>query len=177
MQITKLFFLLALVFRLRESNRVVDEGNGFFGIEVSATEVELASDISLVLTPMIAPEDFRPLPDHLHEQTLVSWTFLYILFYSIIITLTIVPGRIDFSTEPVTLNFMAGGPIVLSGNVPINDDMIDEALEYFVATLDFLDPNNVPPLTSIEGNGGDIIRIDIIDNDGELKNILYRWSE
>ncbi len=65
MQITKLFFLLALVFRLRESDRVVDEGNGVIGIEVSATEVELASDISLVLTPMIAPdsEDLVSLPN------------------------------------------------------------------------------------------------------------------
>ncbi len=72
---------------------------------------------------------------------------------------------------------MAGGPIVLAGDVRINNDLIDEALEYFVVTLDFLDPNNVPPLTSMEGNGGDIIRIDIIDNDGELKNILCRWSE
>ncbi len=63
MQITKFFFLLALIFRLRDSDRVIDEGNGFIGIEVSATEVELASDISLVLTPMIAPEDFRPLPN------------------------------------------------------------------------------------------------------------------
>ncbi len=63
---------------------------------------------------------------------------------------------------------MAGGPIVLAGDIRINDDLIDEALEYFVVTLDFLDPNNVPPLTSIESNGGDIIRIDIVDNDGEL---------
>ncbi len=27
-----------------------------------ANEVELASDISLILTPMVATEDFRPLP-------------------------------------------------------------------------------------------------------------------
>ncbi len=83
-------------------------------------------------------------------------------------TLTIVPGRIDFFTEPITLNFMAGGPIVLAGDVRINDDLIDEALEYFVVTLTFQDPDNVPPLASIESNGGDIIRIDIVDNDGEL---------
>ena len=55
--------LLALVFRLRQSNRVVDEDDGFITIVVIiANEVELASDISLVLTPMIATEDFRPLP-------------------------------------------------------------------------------------------------------------------
>ncbi len=55
--------LLALVFRLRESDRVVDEGNREIPVEVTvANEVELASDISLVLTPMFAPEDFRPLP-------------------------------------------------------------------------------------------------------------------
>ncbi len=51
---------------MRESNnvRVVGEGNAFIPIEVAVTnEVELASDISLVLTPMIAPEDFTPLPN------------------------------------------------------------------------------------------------------------------
>ena len=41
----------------------MDEGNGFIPVEVTvANEVELASDISLVLTPMVATEDFRPLP-------------------------------------------------------------------------------------------------------------------
>ena len=61
MFITSLF--LALVFRLRESDEVLDEDDGFIFIEVTvANEVELASDISLVLTPMIAPEDFTPLP-------------------------------------------------------------------------------------------------------------------
>ena len=40
----------------------MDEDDGFIPIEVTvANEVELASDISLVLTPMIAPEDFTPL--------------------------------------------------------------------------------------------------------------------
>ncbi len=70
---------------------------------------------------------------------------------------------------------MAGGEVRLAGDVRIHDDLIDEALEYFVVTLTFQDPDNVPPLTSIETNGGDIIRIDIIDNDGELKYIMYRW--
>ena len=68
---------------------------------------------------------------------------------------------------------MAGGEIILAGNVLIFDDMIDEALEYFVVTLTFLDPDNVPPLASIERDGGDIIRIDIIDDDGELTIITY----
>ena len=62
---------------------------------------------------------------------------------------------------------MAGGETVLAGDVLIFDDMIDEALEYFVVKLTFQDPDNVPPLASIESNGGDIIRIDIVDNDGE----------
>ena len=70
---------------------------------------------------------------------------------------------------------MAGGEILLAGDVLIYDDLIDEALEYFVVTLTFQDPDNVPPLASIESNGGDIIRIDIVDNDGELSIIItYR---
>ena len=41
----------------------MDEGDGFIPVEVTVSnEVELASDISLVLTPMVATEDFRPLP-------------------------------------------------------------------------------------------------------------------
>ncbi len=68
---------------------------------------------------------------------------------------------------------MAGGLTVLSGNVRIINDLIDEALEYFVVTLTFQDPNNVPQSASIESNGGDIIRIDIVDNDGELKVKAY----
>ncbi len=68
---------------------------------------------------------------------------------------------------------MAGGTTVLSGNVRIINDLIDEALEYFVVTLTFQDPNNVPQSASIESNGGDIIRIDIVDNDGELKVKAY----
>ncbi|XP_064388167.1 uncharacterized protein LOC135336335 [Halichondria panicea] len=147
----------ALVFRLRESDRVVDEGDGFIPVEVTVSnEVELASDISLVLTPMVATEDFRPLPTT--SPNARANTF---------------EGRIDFFTTPITLTFMAGGEIILAGNVLIFDDMIDEALEYFVVTLTFLDPDNVPPLASIERDGGDIIRIDIIDDDGELTIITY----
>ena len=61
----------------------------------------------------------------------------------------------------------------MAGDVLIFDDLIDEALEYFVVLLTFQDPNNVPPLASIESNGGDIIRIDIVDNDSELKVKAY----
>ncbi|XP_064387533.1 uncharacterized protein LOC135335856 isoform X2 [Halichondria panicea] len=139
----------ALVFRLRESDRVVDEGRREIAVEVTVSnEVELASDISLVLTPMIATEDFRPLP--------TTRPFA---------RANTIEGRIDFFTTPITLNFTAGGEILLAGDVLIYDDLIDEALEYFVVTLTFQDPDNVPPLASIESNGGDIIRIDIIDND------------
>ena len=45
---------------------------------------------------------------------------------------------------------MAGGEILLAGDVLIYDDLIDEALEYFAVTLTFQDPDNVPPLASIE---------------------------
>ncbi|XP_064387828.1 uncharacterized protein LOC135336006 [Halichondria panicea] len=139
----------AFVFRLRESDEVVDEDDGFIPIEVTvANEVELASDISLVLTPMIAPEDFTPL----------STT-------RPIAKANTIPGKIDFFATPITLNFMAGGEILLAGDALIFDDLIDEALEYFVFLLTFQDPDNVPPLALIESNGGDTIRIDIIDND------------
>ncbi len=59
----KLVFI-AVIFGLRQRNRVVDEGIRLISVEVRvANEVELASsDISLALTLMIAPEDFRPLP-------------------------------------------------------------------------------------------------------------------
>ena len=67
---------------------------------------------------------------------------------------------------------MVGGTTVLSGDVLIYNDLIDEALEYFVVALNFQDPDNVPQSASIESNGGDIIRIDIVDNDGEFKHIV-----
>ncbi len=160
-----------IVFQLRESNnvRVVDESNAFIPIVVTVSnEVELASNISLVLTPMIAPEDFRPLPTtRPFARANTSKLNVSVIIY--IITLTIVPGRIDFFTEPIALNFMTGGLILLAGDVRINDDLIDEALEYFVVTLTFQDPDNVSPFTSIKSNG---IRIDIVDNDGELKHIM-----
>ncbi|XP_064387556.1 uncharacterized protein LOC135335860 isoform X4 [Halichondria panicea] len=156
----------ALVFRLRESDRAVSEDNRFIPVEVTtANEVELASDISLLLTPMIAPEDFSPLP------TTIPFA-----------RANTVEGRIDFPTTPITLNFMAGGEILLVGDVLIFDDLINEALEYFVVTLTFQDPDNVPPITSIESNGGDIIRIDILDNDDifigfALPNTTYPEEE
>ena len=68
---------------------------------------------------------------------------------------------------------MVGGEILLAGDVLIFDDMIDEALENFVVFLTFQNPDNVPPLASIESNGGDTIRIDIVDNHSELKHIMY----
>ncbi len=63
---------------------------------------------------------------------------------------------------------MAGEEILLAGDVLIYDDRIDEALEYFVVLLTFQNLDNVPPLASIESNGGDTIRIDIVDDDSEL---------
>ena len=60
----------------------------------------------------------------------------------------------------------------MAGDVLLYDDLIDEALEYFVVTLTFQDTANVPPLASIESDGSDIIRIDIIDNDGKLKHTV-----
>ncbi len=59
------------------------------------------------------------------------------------------------------------GEIILAGDVLIFDDLIDETLEYFVVTLTFQDPVNVQPFVSIEN---DQIRIDIVDDDGELKH-------
>ncbi len=51
------------------------------------------------------------------------------------------------------------------GNVTIFDDLINEALEYFVVVLSFADPDNMPSTVSIKGTG--VIRCDIVDNDGE----------
>ncbi len=68
---------------------------------------------------------------------------------------------------------MVGGEILLAGDVLIFDDMIDEVLENFVVFLTFQNPDNVPSLASIESNGGDTIRINIVDNHGELKHIVY----
>ena len=47
--------------------------------------------------------------------------------------------------------------------MPIIDDDIDEALEYFRVDLSFADPASVPSTVSI---GSDVIRLDIIDDDG-----------
>ncbi len=68
---------------------------------------------------------------------------------------------------------MAGRNRLLAVNARalIFDDLIDEALEYFVITLTFQDLANVPPSASIESDI--IIRIDIVDNDGTFI-IVYR---
>ncbi len=95
---------------------------------------------------------------------------MFLFFQSF--TLTIVEGRTDFFTTPIILEFVAGGDILLAGDVLIYDDLIDEALEYFVVLLTFQDQANVSPLATIESNGGDIIRIDIVDNDSELRHIV-----
>ncbi len=48
--------------------------------------------------------------------------------------------------------------------VPIIDDDINEAVEYFIVELSFADPASVPSTVSI---GRNVMRCDIIDNDGE----------
>ena len=70
------------------------------------------------------------------------------------------PGRSDFSTSPVTLTFSRNGRNVLTGNVGIIDDTINEALEYFVVDLSF--SGSVPSTVSISRSR---MRIDIVDND------------
>ncbi len=49
-------------------------------------------------------------------------------------------------------------------DVPIIDDDINEALEYFIVELSFADPASVPSTVSI---GSSVMRCDIADNDGE----------
>ena len=76
--------------------------------------------------------------------------------------------RIDFVADPIRLNF-SGITRELTGNVPIIDDNINEALEYFRVELSFADPASVPDTVSISGTG--VIRLDIVDNDGEYSYI------
>ncbi len=76
-------------------------------------------------------------------------------------------GRIDFITNPIRLDFPIGRTRELTGLVPIIDDNINEALEYFRVDLSFADPASVPDTVSISGTG--VIRLDIVDNDGEYK--------
>ena len=74
------------------------------------------------------------------------------------------PDRRDFTDDIITITFEAGGPIVLTGNVPIRDDVIYEAIEVFITRLSLADPSSDPG-TIIFGN--DRIVCEIIDNDGE----------
>ncbi len=74
-------------------------------------------------------------------------------------------GRTDFVADPIRLDFPVGRTRELTGFVPIIDDNINEALEYFRADLSFADPASVPDTVSI---GSSVIRLDIIDDDGEI---------
>ena len=79
-----------------------------------------------------------------------------------------IKGRTDFVTDPIRLDFPVGRGRELTGLIPIFDDDINEALEYFRVDLSFADPASVPDTVTISGSG--VIRLDIIDNDGELNN-------
>ncbi len=70
----------------------------------------------------------------------------------------------DFDTTPIILDFPVGRTKEMTGRVPINDDNINEALEFFIVELSFADPASVPSTVSI---GRNVIRLDIVDNDGE----------
>ena len=74
------------------------------------------------------------------------------------------PDRRDFTDDVITITFEAGGPIVLTGNVPIRDDEIYEANEVFFTRLSLADPSSDPGTIII---GNDRIVCEIIDNDGE----------
>ena len=57
-------YISELVFRLREFQRTESEDNGFIEVVVDvANQRDLASSISLVLTPRVAEVNFDPLPD------------------------------------------------------------------------------------------------------------------
>ncbi len=59
-----MYTYLELVFRLREIARAESEGNENIEVVVEvANQRDLASPISLILTPRIAEAGFRPLPD------------------------------------------------------------------------------------------------------------------
>ena len=74
------------------------------------------------------------------------------------------PDRRDFNDTVITITFEAGGEIVLTGDVPINDDEIDEANEVFITRLSLADPSSDPGSIVI---GNDRIVCEIVDNDGE----------
>ena len=71
------------------------------------------------------------------------------------------PDRRDFNDDVITITFEAGGPIVLTGNVPIRDDEIYEANEVFITRFSHSSDQGT---ISIEN---DRILCEIIDNDGE----------
>ena len=71
------------------------------------------------------------------------------------------PDRRDFTDDVITITFEAGGPIVLTGNVPIRDDEIDEANEVFITRLSHSSDQRTISI------GNDRIVCEIIDNDGE----------
>ncbi len=72
----------------------------------------------------------------------------------------------DFNTTPIPLQFSVGRMREISAFVPIEDDDINEALEYFIAELTFATEVSRPDLIMI---GSNVIRLDIVDNDGEFK--------
>ena len=78
------------------------------------------------------------------------------------------PDRRDFTDDVVTITFEAGGDIVLTGNVPIRDDEIDEANEVFITRLSLADPSSDPGTILIDN---DKIVCEIVDNDGESSTI------
>ena len=70
----------------------------------------------------------------------------------------------------ITLNFVSGkNQSKLIGNVPIVDDLINEALEYFVVDLSW---GEYKPSIDFQINRSRI-RIDIVDNDGECTKKLH----
>ncbi len=78
------------------------------------------------------------------------------------------PGRLDFSPDPIKVSFPVGRTRTMVVDVPIIDDDINEALEYFIVELSFADPASVPSTVSI---GSSVMRCDIVDNDGECSYI------
>ncbi len=72
----------------------------------------------------------------------------------------------DFDTTPITLDFPVGRTRELTGRVPINNDNINEALEFFMAihSLGFATEVSRPDLVTIRS---DVIHLDIVDDDGE----------
>ena len=89
-----------------------------------------------------------------HVHNTVCWTLYFLLNAG-------PPNRRDFTDDVITITFEAGGPIVLTGNVPIRDDEIDEANEVFITRLSHSSDQGTISI------GNDRIVCEIIDNDGE----------